>query len=404
MSDKLKNYNKFDYIIILLITSLTFGGYGGAFRLCRVLAIAFSPLLFSRYSKCKDYASGIGNFFVCLFMYAFFSLLWTRDVANGCKELIYLLVHSVLFVELIVFARFAKKPLESFSMGWLIFLITCLPVSAWEIITDNHLPGVRESDAIINLSGYIYNRRYASHSFGDINGYNTILCFAVPWVYYRLMTYSKKMRDKLIGVAIIVFSFVICIYNGTRGGTIAMGIMLFFYIFRAVKSIKNVFFLIFVSSVVGWLVSYYGSDLFVVLGARADEDTRSEIWMTAWEAIKNDNFIGSGIGGNVASMTLVAKGSTAIPHNAVIELCLVYGVLFTITVLLYQFNLLKKTLRMSDMNMRYTLLMLFFSMPFTLLIDSAYLNAQGLYVFLATQFVFVFIDKIKGIYMIVEDD
>lgn len=392
-----RDYNKFDYIIVLLIASLTFGGYGGALQLVRILAIIFFPLLLSHYYRCRDYASGIRNFLLCMFLYAVCSFLWTLDTVTGMKELLYLIVHSILFMELIVFARYANKPLESFSTGWLLFLICCLPVSAWELISGEHLSIAREADATISIGGNMLNRRFASHTYGDINAYNTILCFAVPWIYYRMMTISKTVKERMVDIVLILFPFIICVYNGTRGGTIAMGIMLAVYVLRSVKSVKNTIFLACMFIVAGLLISHYASDLFVVLEARDIQDTRTQVWLTAWKAIVNDGFLGSGIGGGQASMEQSVHGSIAVPHNAIIELCLVYGIGFTMAVLLYQYRMFMKSFRVYDLSIRYTLLLLFFSLPFSLLIHSHYLNQACLYVLLATQFVFARYPRIKRV-------
>ena len=153
-------YNKYDILVVLLLSSLGFGGIGGAFQITRILAIILLPVFLIQSYRRRCVCNYI--YFILFFIgYCMLSLLWTLNVQEGFIEIIYFVVHFVLFLEIIVFSFQAKNPLDSISKGWLVAVSMTLVVAMWEI--TNVYSGIR-----------FYNEC-------GRNDYQSKICFSLFW-------------------------------------------------------------------------------------------------------------------------------------------------------------------------------------------------------------------------------
>ena len=194
-----KAYNYNDILVIILIASLAFGNMGGLFEVFRVLVVLFIPLFYNLHKRCYPQIKPYLTFFAILLSYSFFSILWAPVGNEFPRHALYVVVHLLLFLELIVFSRSAKNPITSITTGWTLAVALTLVVAVWEITTDEHLSmSKQESDMTMRLGYEIIYRQFASVTFYNYNTYVTYLCFAMPFLFCGLMSKSGFIRKLII--------------------------------------------------------------------------------------------------------------------------------------------------------------------------------------------------------------
>ena len=397
--------NKYDRFLIFLISSLAFGNLGGDLQLSRLLGIILTPMMIVRIKQCK-YVSWFLVTFVLFYGYALLSIMWTPDKTQGGKELVYFLVHFMIFFEILVFSHFAKNPLKSISTGWIVAVGLTLIVAMWELITDNHLSiSKSESGLTSNFgNGFILEHRFAAVTFFNYNGYVAFLSFSMPFIFYKIRSgNSRNILLKNIPVVILLLSIVCILCNGSRGGLISTLIMAVILIIMGRKNLLKSYQLIVFVLLAMVFVMYFGDNIFQIIIARSvdggltDGSSRFVIWDSVLNAVLYTIGMGTGIGGRDAVMRTFTNGNTA-PHNLFLEILLEFGVLFLCIFLLFLFDLYKKAKRQTDRDRKILLYMALFAMPVYCIINSGYLLNSYVYAAFASLIVFANYERIKSIY------
>ena len=176
--------NRYDKWLMVLLAALVFGGLYAPATVIRILSVLLLPIIYPKIVKCWSKLTKYILFILLFLSYAVISFLWTSDVANGMKCMIYYLLHCLLFIEILVLAKSANHPLDSISKGWMIAVALSLMVALWEIATDNHLVSKFGADYMKNLGGEVVQQRYAAVTFFNYNNYVAFLCFSMPFIYY----------------------------------------------------------------------------------------------------------------------------------------------------------------------------------------------------------------------------
>lgn len=394
--------NKFDTYLFLLIATLASGGIGGYLQVTRVLVVLFLPALLSQKSQCRYNTKKLFNSIVAFCLFATFSLLWSEARYEGFKFVLYFYIHFILFAEIIVFARFANNPLKTISWAWVTFICLCSVVSIWEIYTDNHLAMSRDSSGLIRNIGddILLHQRFTSVTFFNFNTYVTVLCFALPWVFYRLAE-TTKIKQKLVCLYAILCSFIFIMYNASRGGALVLAIYAIIYLIFTPNSRGKYISIILFLAVMLFYITQADSSLFTLILSRSasvtdyHDESRYSIWMVAIEAILQTFGFGVGAGGTILAMERINPGGINIPHNIILEIAIQYGVVFAVIFVLYLYRQIVKTLFVKDKYIRMALLMAFCGMPVSFIINSSYLQVTTLYPFMATMFILVNYNNIK---------
>ena len=396
------SYNKYDILVILLLTSLAFGGIGiGGALIVRILAIILFPVLFFKFN---------GNYHIRNYLYCFLffisycvlSLLWTPNRAEGFVEIIYFIVHFVLFFEIIVFSYRARNPLDSISKGWLIAVCMTLVVALWEIMTDNHLPmSVQESGDTMNAGGMIIYRRFASVSFGNYNGYVTFLCFSLPFLFYRVM------RNRcLFSIVAIILSCVCILFNASRGVLLTISVMFLIYVsFLRKQGGKIYIYSLFLLLLIGSFVFIqFGSELFDAIAYRAVDNTlyadapRFEIWGTVWQVFLLTCGLGSGVGGLQDMMRQLSPSGISIPHNLFLEILGELGIIIFLFFILFLFGLLKRAYRIKDETIKALLFLSLLPLPICSIINSGYIFNTYVFSAFASLVIFSNYEHLKSLH------
>ena len=401
MYKKSKSYNLFDFYIILLIGALCFGRIGGAFEVERLLAILLAPILYVNIFKTGcGYARLIFKWLVLFYLFFVVSILWSPDKMEGIKELIYFLIEFILFLELIVFARFAMNPMKSLSNGWLITVLLCSLVAIWEITTGNHLSYAEDQNYMRNIGDEIIQQRAASVTFGNYNSYVAFLCFSFPWIVYLFFEKGRSFFSIIFTILVLIMGLIVVIFNASRGGFLSVIIMLVVYVTLSKKSIKKSLFFIVLFSLIGFVIIKYGDSIFALIIARSSDgglisdDSRSEIWSNTLKAFSDTYGMGVGVGGVIPSITQYAHGGISVPHHLILEILVEFGIIITLVVLLFIFRLFFKSMKV-ERHRKVVLLMSLLSMPIYSIIDSRYLFSSHFYALLATIYIFANYELIK---------
>lgn len=397
-------HNKYDIYLLFLIVSTIFGTIGGALTVPRVLAILLIPKLFGIIKRVNiQYLSSLRSWCVAFFIFALVSMLWTPDKVEGFKELVYYLVHFLIFFEVIVFSRKALSPLQSITIGFALCVLLTSVIGFWELTTDNHLAYSNMDEAkASNMGGEIVLRNFAAVTFYNLNSYVTYLCFCLPFLLYGF-SLEEKLLKRLSFIALVV-AIVLILCNASRGGMLSIVICLGVFFLMSPKNKSFIYSFIVLIGGLLYLLYKYGDSILLILsmrlseGGAATDDPRFEIWSNALKVLIEYSGIGCGIGGMNAAMKQFAKGGITITHNIFLEVLCQYGVVFCIVFVSFLFKQFKKGLKLLDKKRRVMATVALASFPMIGIINSGYLLDPQLFIVLASIYVFVNYEHIRPVY------
>ena len=397
-------HNKYDIYILLLIVSTIFGTIGGSLTAPRLLGLLLVPKLFGIVNRENlKYLSSLRSWCVAFYVFALISMLWTPDKAEGFKELVYYLMHFLIFFEVLVFSRKALSPLQFITIGFALCVLLTSVVGFWELTTDNHLAYSKMDEAnASNFGGEIVLRNFAAVTFYNFNGYVTYLCFCLPFLLYGFSLEEKLL--KWMSFIAIDIAVVLILCNASRGGmfTIVICLAVFFLMSQKNKSLIYSF-IVLIGGLLYLLYKYGESILFILTmrlsyGGATTDDSRFEIWSNALKVLVEYSGFGCGIGGMNAAMKQFAKGGITVTHNILLEVLCQYGVVFCLAFVFFLFKQLKTGLKLLDKKRRVLLTVALVSFPMTGIINSGYILDPQFYVVLASIYVFANYERIRTIY------
>lgn len=395
------NRNVFDFLLMFTISLLVFGGYGGSLQPIRLFSLVTVPFVFwfyIKYSRNKQILKTI-RAVIILYMFLVASLLWTSDVNEGFKEIIYYGIHLNIFLLIVMLFRKASQPFNSLLVGWVLFIFLTQIIAFNEIFFDKHLDlSIFESDHMINAGGMIVQKKFAAVTFGNYNGYVTVVALSLPFLFGLFASVEKKTHQ-IISLAIISFAYFTLFINASRGG-ILVGIIVFtiFLVYLRKLNIKNIKYnlLIVVPILIALILRYYDvifEQLFYrkMAGASFTQDTvRISLFSKALEAFYNKPFFGGGIGSLQKEMT---GASILVPHNMFLEVLVQFGFFVSLFFLIYlikHFAQVKKIYKPVNSFIIYAALL---SLPVASIINSGYLLMPTFWVFLASLYCIAFFNK-----------
>lgn len=399
------NPNKYDFFLFVQIMVLCLGNFGGALQASRALAILLSPLLLSKIcKKTYKYAGHIAKILFLFYLYFLLSFFWTPDKAEAIKQLVYYPIHFILFLELIVFSRDAVNPLKSVSRGWLVAVLFCSAVAYWEITTGNHLGTAYQHEDTFNTGAEILQHMTASVTFYNYNSYVTFLCFCFPWIFFILLDRDCSVGEQVVSILALFMAVLVIVINASRGGLLTIILMLSVYFFLSKKLQRKRIMLILGVIVVGFYCVNASNDVSTVMAvmkARASDGgmfsggSRYDIWLNVLSTFAGTGGFGVGIGGLHAAMRQHAPHSSiTASHNMFLEILSQYGVVITLTIILFFCKLLKQSFH-RERNKKIVLLMALLTVPIYTMIDSMYLLNAHLYAHIATIYIFANYELIR---------
>lgn len=390
--------NIYDRILFLLIVSLIFGNYGGIFfSPTHILAYVCSPVIIKEFSETKR--SPIKNILIValiMLMFSFFSLLWTPDDIRAKDAMTRLLIHLILFLEIVIVAFNAKNPITTIVNAWICSIVLTSIIAAWEISTDQHLTNAREvaeyRDQLLGVEKHV-----AEVTFYNNNTYSLFLIMSLPFLLYKLFSSRTFVQTLLMSIIFFVL-VVILLFNASRGSLISVGVMIAFYVWFSLnsKSKKKKYYLFFLIIIVSSLLFYYSDVLFEAILNRSgkkgmfEDNIRSILFESAWNLFLSSKGIGLGIGSMQYSLNAYSGNITDINycHNLVLELLLEGGVLFGMIFFSYIFFLYKCVRGCDNNKIKMVIYGSLMAFPFYSIINSQYLPPTFIWVFFASLYVF----------------
>lgn len=392
-------WNIFDFLLIFTIALLVFGGYGGALQPIRLFSLVTVPFVFwfyIKYSRNKQILKTIRSVII-LYVFLVASLLWTSDVNEGFKEIIYYAIHLNLFLLIVMLFRKARQPFYSLLIGWTLFIFLTQIVAFNEIFFDVHLDLSKfESDKMMNVGGMIVQKKFAAVTFGNYNGYVTVVALSLPFLFGLFASVEKKTHQ-ILSLAIISFAYFSLFINASRGGILAgivvLGIFLLFSKKIKIKKVRYIILLIVPLLLI--LIYRYYDIIFEQLFYRrlagssfTQDDGRFALFSKALQAFYNKPFFGGGIGSLQKEMT---GASILIPHNMFLEVLVQFGFFVSLFFLIY---LIKHIVGVKKINKPVNSFIIYaalLSLPVASIINSGYLLMPTFWVFLASLYCIAFI-------------
>lgn len=389
--------NIYDYILIILIGLLAFGNYGNGAQPVRLLIMALMPFmtieLIRRPSSTAYYYK-----YECFFMFGWW--IWAlafmykaEELSESIKHLIYLFIHIIGVLEIFWLANKASDPQRSLQRGWILLLLVTLPIAINEFITDTHMSNsLRDSGAVMKYGNISIERPFAAVTFGNLNSYNTVLCWALPSLFFFNL-YPKYKSDQVLGYILLFLIIVVIVANASRGAILCLGVMIMTYIYAYYQTGRNRVALIVVVSLISIVFIYFLFDIFFVILKRFStqgmQDTgRVENIVQGIAALFDSGGLGIGIGNYGPIMKLVYKVRFAAPHNLLLEVLVCFG----IPVFIGFVGMLLRIYRFAQIADRPNRDMLLFcgtALLFAGIIDSNYLMKVPTWVFIATTYIYV---------------
>ena len=388
----------YDLVLFGLIASLIFGLIGNGAQPVRLLIIALSPLMLTD-AFMRPHQSIYYYRYECFFL--LFWWLWAVsffykavDEAESLKHVVYLLVHTLGFLEILWAANRAPHPQQAIKYGWLVFILLSIPVALYEFLTDFHLPiSYQDTGSTLYMNGIHVSRPFASVTFGNLNSYNTMLCWGLPSLFMCNL-YPRNSLEKMVGFVLMLMVTLIIVANASRGAILCMMLMMGTYGYAYYRMGRNRILLITILILVlGAFVYYLGEMFLLILERFSDqgmEDTgRLDNIVQGLKATLDSYGLGIGIGNYEPIMNDIYRVDPPAPHNLFLEVLVLFGVPIALGFVGLFLHVGCICLRRGTPFNRNMLLFSVAALLFAGIIDSNYIMKATTWMFIATLYVYV---------------
>jgi O-antigen ligase len=392
-------YNKFDIFLLVIVSSLLLGDIGGAIQLPRILVFLFLPMWV--YTLSRRYSKVVVATIIATFLFvsiAIISLKQSYDLSISVKNLIYLGINCILFIQVVSFSSFARNPVKFISIGWVIFVIFTVTIGMIEIIYDYHLPISRfDSGAVINVHGMIQRYYFASATFSNSNTYSMILCYALVF-FTSYLFFDYRINKSVYGYILKIFlilAIILQIVNFSRGVVISLlflAMILFSYrselfkfrLLKVKKILSLVVFLMFTSAFI-----YNYSEVILTrmqyrlnVESLTQDESRFAVYTVLFTSLVESNYLGVGLG-NSARLLVQNNVSIDSPHNLILELIVELGILSLLFYIIFLIFIIKSAILCRAKSQYILIAFLITSIPLSI-VNSSYLLYPAQWVFWAS--------------------
>lgn len=388
----------YDFILYTLVALLIFGMIGNGAQPVRIFIIAISPFMILDALR-RPHESLYYYRHECFFLLFWF--LWSVsfffkavDEIESLKHTIYLLIHSLGFLEALWAANKAVSPQNSIKYGWLTVIILSIPIAIYEFLTDFHMTmSFQDTGSTLYVNGVHIERPFASVTFGNLNSYNTVLCWALPSLFMCNL-YPKSKFDKVIGLLLMAIVTLIIVANASRGAIICLVLMLATYIHAYYKTGRNRLLLIIILVLGTGALVYYLGELFILILERFNDqgmsdDGRTENLTKGFQAFLDSYGLGIGIGNYEPIMGNVYRVVFAAPHNIFLEILVCFGLLVMIGFIYICIHIIRICLQRGTPFNRNMLIFCGAALVLAGIIDSNYWMKATTWMFFASLFIYL---------------
>ncbi|MBE6331119.1 MAG: O-antigen ligase family protein [Bacteroidales bacterium] len=394
MRDK---FNRYDLILVTMATLLVFGELGNGLQAVRLFALALSPFLFVEVLR-RPLFSVYYYRYECVLMAFWFAfaiafLYKAEELSESIKHVIYLICHMLIFFEIIWSAIKSKDPQRSLTLGWTLMLVMTFPVAFYEFVNDFHLPtSVQDTGEVLRINGVEIERRFASVTFGNLNSYNTVLCWCLPFLFCSIL-YPKRGMEMFLSIVFLFVTIFIVAANSSRGAFLCFGTVLVIFLYCYLHIGRHRFLLLSVLILLFGVFLYYVYEIFFIILERFsttgfDDDGRIENIVKGVDAFLNSGMIGIGIGNYAVIMGRDYHVAFTAPHNLLLEILVLFGVFVFVGVVGMFVRLFCFAYQGTRYNW-YMFLLFFTCLVFAGIVDSNYVMKPATWAFIASFYVFV---------------
>lgn len=393
-----RGYNIYDCILLGLMALLVFGLLGNGAQPIRLFILVVSPFMIL--DAMRGAHKGIYYYryecFFLLFWWMWSVAFFFKSVVaeESLKHTIYLFIHILGFYEVLWAARKARVPQQSVKYGWLVLILLSFPVAIYEFLTDFHLTmSLQDTGTTLHVNGVHIERPFASVTFGNLNSYNTVLCWALPSLFMCNL-YPKNRIDKILGLLLMAVTALIIIANASRGAILCMVLMMAAYVYAYYRLGHNRFLLTVILVIgIGGIIYFLGELFFVIFERFSDQgmsdDGRSENLVIGFQAFLDSYGLGIGIGNYEPIMGDVYRVGIPAPHNLFLEVLVCFGLLIAIGFIGMYLHIVRICMRSGTSYNKHMLIFCTVALVFAGIIDSNYLMKATTWMFLASIYIYL---------------
>lgn len=384
--------NKYDKLIILLISLQALGGLGGFFQPVRLLILMLVPFLFiSKKLNFRFYKYELTTFYIWI-VSGLISITWVYFMEESIKEILYLIIYFAGFFVLIYLSSNANKPKESIIRGWIFLFIFTIPVAILELFFDIHLPSAYDQEAVVmNFQEIgVFERRFTSINYGNLNGYNVILIYTLPFVLSIQLSNISNFK-KMLGWAVFIMLSSIIIMNGSRGAFLCLLIVIAIFSLYYAKNIKTLITIGILISLPLFYFLFTDNEINKLILARFTEqgfvdNTRLNLIHMGFQSLLDSNFIGIGAADFNPTMKYKYNQELTSSHNFFLEILVQYGVLIFILFIGLFIKIFNKN---KGNNTKYSFIVIssLCMYPISSIITSGYIQSAWTWLFIASLYV-----------------
>jgi teichuronic acid biosynthesis protein TuaE len=383
--------NIYDWLLIIIIVLQVFGIIGDAYQPVKLFAVILIPFVLylanSNRLIVKKYLFEI-FFFTFWLCYGVLSLFWSIILESSLKEIVYLSINVFIFFEIVFFANKAVKPQQSIIIAWLALFLITFPIALYEFIYDIHLPmAVQGEGMMLNYGSIVLERKFASVTFGNLNGFNTMLMYIFPFIIGYLIKTTSKIQTAFLWLVIAGLSYIV-ILNGSRGGVLCLVIGFTVLIYYYLKGKKSFFYLLIIFlGVIYFAITNY-DELFGLIIGRFDaqgfsDEGRSDILVNSLDAFINSAMFGVGAGNFMPTMNSVYHLELTAAHNFLLEIVIQYGLIIFLLFITMLIKMLINIKNDNEMSSKLIVISSLIMFPISSTIDSGYILGANVWIFLA---------------------
>ncbi len=390
----LQKNNKYDYLLIIFIASIACGDIGGSLQPIRALTILMFPFAVVYFANnAKSYAkySGVIAFCLLWIAYSAITIFWSHAPSLSLQKWIYLFVHCCGMLVLFYLFEKSNNKAVAICLGWIVMFLITAPIALYELFTDIHLSYSKTDSALHSLdsTGNYMLRNFASVTFFNLNSYNTVVCYALPFITVQLLypiknknTYKLSIYFTFAAAAFIIVS------NSSRASLLVLIACVAFYIFKTFK--RGIIQTFVVCAALMALFYYLWEHGFfdVILGRfiinGLESEGRSTLILNLLDATLNSAFMGVGIGNiDYVMATDYNMGLTA-PHNLYLEVLAETGLLVFIIFCIIQIKIFRCGRNQNDLLPKSISVLGILILPIIGIINSGYLVFPSFFIYFAS--------------------
>jgi hypothetical protein len=388
--------NVYDSLLFLLIVSQFFGALGGFFSPMRLLVFCLFPILLVSISNMQFAKSYIyESFFLSFWLfYGVISSIWSIDKLAAFKEIEILVFNFFSFFIFLVLSLNSTNPTKSIVLGWLTLFLLTVPIAIIELYFDKHLSvSVADESELLNYGDVFVQRNFASVTYMNLNGYNTMLCYTMPFIFSAVYLAKNKLTQLLTWLFVILLGFLI-VKNGSRATFINYLLSFIVIISISLNNKKNIIKFILAFLIILFPVLLLSSNDFTLIFARLSGQGLNDLERTlliidGLNALKESYFFGIGAGNFKAIMDIKYKAFLTSPHNLFLEVFVQYGILVFLLFLIFIYRIYKKHKALISIKSKVIIKIALLTLPFTSIIDSGYLDSLYIWLYFASLIVII---------------